>query len=422
MNWKKRWENELDNASGQMSERVKTTPIYNKSESAPTKKSPVKLISILSGALVAVLVLCITLSSLVTPPPANAQTFTMKINPSIAVTVQNEKVTRLTSLNADADVLISAMGSEWKNKSAQEVASMIADWAIKLGYLDADAQSKIEVKGTSDEFISSITNSVQTFFKEKGVYCAVFSETLSENSLSQYAGLDLSKTSNLGSFTYQRESVKDKNADFKALYESTLSEMEFVETLCQNIEDEIEIAYQKAEYVSDIFALNDAIMAHESNDALLFKDYWSIVKNYGADAFGVELEELLNQMSEKLVQMQSDTGLEIADYYSLIAYHSRYNLDALNANVALIREITALLDVITGEIKNSLIGALADIGASVKYLANVPTTKDEFIADCNEFISSKVHSMEKKCKEKYDKVREQISDSDYLEFLNGYPK
>lgn len=195
---------ELDGLSLPMSEKLKAEPISVKTEVLPVRKRTLKrrLISIGAGALAAGVALVCVLVNL--PPVAEAGSVAcvrMDINPSVTLVLDEEgKVSRIVSLNADGDTLISdeTFVAEVVGQSVENAAKKMAERAAKSGYVDLYAngengeynQIQLSFEGVTDlpqEEVERVKNALIDFFKEKGVYVYVrASQSLLEGGVSAF--------------------------------------------------------------------------------------------------------------------------------------------------------------------------------------------------------------------------------------------
>ena len=111
--------------------------------------------------------------------------FFIDINPSVQVMIDKDGlVTEVLPLNQDALVLLQGL-SEYKGKSSEEVAVDVWELAYKTGYISPTKKDNaVLVTGSlanenlNEKFGLKIKEQLTAKIKEKGVYCAVLTDTL----------------------------------------------------------------------------------------------------------------------------------------------------------------------------------------------------------------------------------------------------
>lgn len=113
--------------------------------------------------------------------------FFMDINPSVQFTVDKDGfVTDVVPLNQDALVLLQGL-SDYKGKSGEEVALSVWELAYKSGYISPSKKDNaVLITGSlideslNGKFGLKIKESLTAKIKEKGVYCAVLTDSLNQ--------------------------------------------------------------------------------------------------------------------------------------------------------------------------------------------------------------------------------------------------
>ena len=114
--------------------------------------------------------------------------FFIDINPSLQVMVDKDGlVTEVVPLNEDALVLLQGL-SEYEGKSSEEIAVALFELAYKSGYISpTQKDNAVLVTGSLiDESLNQklslkIKDSLTKKIKEKGVYCAILTDSLSDS-------------------------------------------------------------------------------------------------------------------------------------------------------------------------------------------------------------------------------------------------
>ena len=205
--WKKRWKQELDAAIPALDERVKNAAI----EGAPQTFEPVKqsffarsfsdrrrLFATLGACVCALLIVCSSLFFFLspsTPTTVSAETILVEINPRAAFVVDEDgKVSDVRSMNEDGDVILGGGRlSEFKGKTAEQAIELYADYALRLGFINAADVGAIRVASyVQNGRLQAVQKKLEAYFQSKGVYVAVFGETVEKESFLSELGLKTS--------------------------------------------------------------------------------------------------------------------------------------------------------------------------------------------------------------------------------------
>lgn len=228
MNWKKRWKSELDSEISKFSDNVFSAPVTSQVGQNSVgalkinKKSIISISTIALALLLSVILMCSWFIK--KPQPLNENVFVIQINPSAAFVVDgNDKVKSVSSLNFDADVILSDQQNKSNiiGKSVQEAANFFVESAAKYGYIDiADitlhqnaAAIKITSYGQKDfEFLRS---SIESELSKNGIPSVVlWNKSESKSDFNNLLGIDEAKEDIIGelkkmSNTYAERVVGD---------------------------------------------------------------------------------------------------------------------------------------------------------------------------------------------------------------------
>ena len=184
--WKNKWKKELD-------------LIIDKSEKPEQNRAPqptkVRRKGVMYGAislalsLVMTFVLCFTL--IPTSPLPNDQTvYMLEINPAVVFVVDSQnKVTSVSSVNADSDIVLSneQIANELKGKDIEVAMEKYFDSAMELGFINfnGDVVRISTLNGDSEQLSAKL----QDYAREKGVFVAVATDKLTETQFAERAGV-----------------------------------------------------------------------------------------------------------------------------------------------------------------------------------------------------------------------------------------
>ncbi len=212
-NWKKRWENELDEMVPSLSETVQNAPILV-SEYVEERKETFKdwfamhkkrFFATLATC-AAVIVTCVALlpKLFATPTPDNGNSalpvpvkttaaVMVEINPKAVFSVNTDgKIDAVVAGNSDADVILSDLErrTEILEKSVEEGVQVFVDYAARLGYLDLSAQTAVKISSCeNEEILGKVETQMQSYFRGKGAYVMVAKESLVKEKFCERVGV-----------------------------------------------------------------------------------------------------------------------------------------------------------------------------------------------------------------------------------------
>lgn len=434
-NWKKMWQEELDNITPELSEEVKNAPI-------PTQRQPVtsfgdvavksrynqRNLIIIVTAVVLCLVIVGTIITL-TATPKNGL-YTVEINPSISlVTDKHGNVTNVIASNADADVILSSQEarSNMVGKSIDKAVKYYVDCAARLGYIDLDAVgSAVRVSAfagkNTDKTLKNISSSLQSYFAEKGVFAVVVADAVDARQYCERSGLQSETSANkiadimrrTETLTASRNAQSMTDEQRQSAYEALIGEqlnVNIMESIMGQL-DIIELCYVD---IQKLYSLNEQIEEHDGNDAWLFKDYWSVKDKSFDDE---NLNSLIAEMKTALNGYSMKYGVEI---------HSAIQLSVAKDGLKYFEEqIKPLLNLLGDKILemfSDTISVVVEFSGLVDFklaeLISLPKTVDEYLSKTEQVLQTAFNNRASEFGETYDKAREAISDADYGAFLDG---
>ena len=349
--WKKRFNEEFDHIAPPLREDVKNAPIVTATDTKiPVVKTKPPLLKRYLGAGTALAAVAIAIvfafigifKAPAPPPPAfDHFVFTLEINPAVAfVTDANGTVQRITSLNEDADVLLSdpALTEKVKNKPLTEAIVAYTDEAAKLGYLDLSAaQSAVRLSSSTEtdgNLLSAVSGSLKEYFMTNGIYAVVVENRADVKELCGRLGV--AETSDLKELTEALGRLSDRfgerveeDADaeeLQSLYRTYIMGLQTFETVRDKLmknTDELTSAVNVYSFLSglDLETVFSSLSLSDFQSSA--EKYIGILKNIGCDVGGLEtLLRVPTTVQEYIAQLET---IWTARYHSRAeAYRSIY--------------------------------------------------------------------------------------------------
>lgn len=431
--WKKQWKDELKQSTPKLRSDVENQPINVVAErnnvNAPsptpaTRRKPFWYGLSAAAAVLIVVALCVTL---IPSGGNNVYAFVVEINPAVTVSADsNGNVTGIISSNADADVILSDYQAvnALKGKPVDEVVKWYVDKAAQLGYLDEDNPSAVRISTVSNgnKLLDRISGSLESYFMERGVKSFVVTDVVDLPVLSERANVSANKNvKEIAEYAQSSEPVfrsRDINNLSKDELQQTYKNYASFDALVQGVGNYLNGIIDLIEQnEKDIFALrelNKQIEEHEGNPALMLKDYWS-VKTFYSSFDDAQFAELMSQMDEAVESYNETYGSDI---------NSSWDLDAVSRAYSVVsaKDLRALLEHFSADVLKTYSDWLSDIiqtvspNASLVGLTALPETAAEFVNKMRDVLTIERASREKEFEQTYNKVREQLSQSDYNAF------
>lgn len=301
--WKKRWKQELDAAIPALDERVKNAAM----EGAPQSFEPVKqsfftrlfsdrrrLFATLGACVCALLIVCSSLFFFLspsTPTTVSAETILVEINPRAAFVVgEDGKVSDVRSMNEDGDVILGGGRlAEFKGKTAEQAVELYADYALRLGFINAADAGAIRVASyVQDGRLQAVQKKLEGYFQSKGVYVAVFGETVDKASFLSELGVETSSKTveeslmGLGLLYTAREAEGRTTAEIESLYRERNS--------WDNVKEDLD------------FFIRDSLSGYTH---ILGDEFEEIFQGLTAENFETELLSLINFLDSLGVDVSS---------------------------------------------------------------------------------------------------------------------
>lgn len=441
--WKKRLNEEFEAAVPALSREVLNAPVQSvKEEEKPRAKkiSPLKKrLFFGSGFAAAALAIVFTVLGVtgVFAPPAAPKlaggVYTLEINPAVVfVTAENGKVLSVKSLNEDADVVLSDEKTRDKliNAPINEAVVAYTDAVVKAGYIDItkreNAVKLSYVEWVDEDRLNSVTESLQDYFKQKGVYAAIVEKFLTKRELCEKVGVAvtnktdelLDELKGLSAFFADRSVKNASTEELQNLYNEYIVGKSTLEYVKKELISRISDIAEGALLLKEIGVCNAKIFTSIYNPGLIINyDYWRI-KSTPNLTYGEEFAALIKEMDGLIDEYEQKFGKKIAT-------SEEYNAvrDAFSAFQDVnIKEFLTSLTV--ADFRSSLgkyITVLKNIGydtSALETIINAPQTAEEYIGQLRVITRQTLLSREKGFENVYSAPREQISATDYDDYIS----
>lgn len=441
--WKKRLNEEFEAAVPALSREVLNAPVQSvKEEEKPRAKkiSPLKKrLFFGSGFAAAALAIVFTVLGVtgVFAPPAAPKlaggVYTLEINPAVVfVTAENGKVLSVKSLNEDADVVLSDEKTRDKliNAPINEAVAAYTDAVVKAGYIDItkreNAVKLSYVEWVDEDRLNSVTKSLQDYFKQKGVYAAIVEKSLTGRELCEKVGVAvtnktdelLDELESLSAFFADRSVKNATTEELQNLYNEYIVGKSTLEYVKKELISRISDIAEGALLLKEIGVCNAKIFTSIYNPGLIINyDYWR-VKSTPNLTYGEEFAALIKEMDGLIDEYEQKFGKKIAtsDEYNAVR-------DAFSAFPDV--NIKDFLTSLTVEAFRSSLGkyitVLKNIGydtSALETIINAPQTAEEYFGQLRVVMRQTLLSREKGFENVYSAPREQISATDYDDYIS----
>lgn len=441
--WKKRLNEEFEAAVPALSREVLNAPVQSvKEEEKPRAKkiSPLKKrLFFGSGFAAAALAIVFTVLGVtgVFAPPAAPKlaggVYTLEINPAVVlVTAENGKVLSVKSLNEDADVVLSDEKTRDKliNAPISEAVVAYTDAVVKAGYIDITKREnavKLSYADWVDEDrLNSVTESLQDYFKQKGVYAAIVEKFLTKRELCEKVGVAVTNKTDelfnelesLSAFFADRSVKNASTEELQNLYKEYIVGKSTLEYVKKELISRISDIAEGALLLKEIGVCNVKIISSIYNPGYIIPyDYWRI-KSSPNLTYNEEFAALIKEMDGLIDEYEQKFGKKIAtsDEYNAVR-------DAFSAfqDVNIKDFLTSLT---VADFRKSLgeyITVLKNIGydtSALEAIINAPQTAEEYFGQLRVVTRQVLLSREKGFEEVYSAPREQISATDYDDYIS----
>lgn len=441
--WKKRLNEEFEAAVPALSREVLNAPVQSvKEEEKPRAKkiSPLKkrlfFGSGFAAAALAVVFTVLGVTGVFAPPAAPklaGGVYTLEINPAVVfVTAENGKVLSVKSLNEDADVVLSDEKTRDKliNAPISEAVVAYTDAVVKAGYIDItkreNAVKLSYVEWVDEDRLNSVTESLQDYFKQKGVYAAIVEKFLTKRELCEKVGVAVTNKTDelfnelesLSAFFADRSVKNATTEELQNLYNEYIVGKSTLEYVKKELISRISDIAEGALLLKEIGVCNAKIFTSIYNPGLIINyDYWRI-KSTPNLTYNEEFAALIKEMDGLIDEYEQKFGKKIAtlDEYNAVR-------DAFSAFQDV--NIKDFLTSLTVENFRSSLGkyitVLKNIGydtSALEAIINAPQTAEEYFGQLRVVMRQTLLSREKGFENVYSAPREQISATDYDDYIS----
>lgn len=431
--WKKQFKKEIAMHTPELKDEVKKFPIpMEVKEKEKPKKNIFKLYWTLPSAALAILILFFCLWFFLKPVnPSSPQVYvyTLDINPSfIFVTDEEGTVTSASSLNEDADVVLSSLDS-LRNIHISKAMTACIDSAARLGYFEVSKQGDaVLVRGLKEDesqLLNSIASSIQAYFCEKGFYGVYIEERMSLVEFCQDLGVP--STSDIHNFLNHFEEIESlygnrgaNENNIASLYEDYIIGTQLLDFMRVSLKRNLNLIYDNATMILNIASLNAKIMVHEENPALFLKDYWS-VKLFSDKNYTNSFAEVMEEMDALLDEYEKSFGSKLQslqDVTSLLESYKGISLEDIKD-----LENLSVVDFLNHP--ERYISILKNIGEDVSELEGMlipPTSIEEYQAQLQKVLTILANQKKLEFKEIYEETRSSIDEISYENYIKNIEK
>ncbi len=444
-NWKKRWENELENITPAMSEELKNEPISVAQEAKnrplvstdaelPWYKklfsTPKRIAAFASACGVCALTLGLSLAFGLQPNNNGggvtaAGAVSVQINPEVVFSVDEDgNVSAVAAMNTDADVILSdsARVAKMQGKPVADAVKTFVDYAARLGYLDLNTPDAVRVTSCTDGDTAEIIGAcLQDYFCEKGAYIVVVEESVSVQEFAEHVGLPVDTslemlTENLQSFTapyFTRYAESQTDKTFEDLYYEQVEKSELENSFKALLEEHVEKIRKHIADVQAISAQEQAIRMHADNPIWILGDYWTVKNRCNAEDFTAEFATCMAEMESLLTAYEKDYGKKIVSALDFQKVVDDCNAMPLETLTELLANFTAELFAGNYMYIQQIFQNIGVDAESLFRLYEAPEGIEEYLEKMSEFVVIRYQELEARGKETYEKARTELSVTDY---------
>lgn len=437
--WKKRWKDELDNITPDLSEEVKNAPFHtthsvcnNGGDTAVIVRKNTTLISLI--AVIVVLVICVTILCVClikSSDSHNVLLFTLEINPTITLSTDEKGiVTGVMASNADADVIFADENvvDYIKGKSIAEAVTYCTDYASKLGFIDLENDgSAVRISGlANDDILTEAKAALENYFVKKGIFAVVITETVDKEEFCSRSGIDdelpwenVAKFISESDVRFSERKVRGLNLqELQSLYNDVVIKGPLFDFVSGSLESNIERIVNNAQDIQTLSQLYYDIFNHNDNPLKPLGDYWMVKKLCG-DVDSADFSALIVRMDDALVKYKNDYGIEITGVGQLNAAAESY-IKIPAQDIAILLETFTFDDFV--EFYSDITEILKITGLIEKDFADfmqLPQSTEEYLEKTVAVYQSEYQTRMKNYESVYNKNRLPIDKVKYDEFIEN---
>ena len=301
---------------------------------------------------------------------------------------------------------------------------------VKAGYVDItkreNAVKLSYVEWVDEDRLNSVTESLQDYFKQKGVYAAIVEKFLTKRELCEKVGVAvtnktdelLDELESLSAFFADRSVKNASTEELQNLYNEYIVGKSTLEYVKKELISRISDIAEGALLLKEIGVCNVKIISSIYNPGLIINyDYWRI-KSTPNLTYNEEFAALIKEMDGLIDEYEQKFGKKIAtlDEYNAVR-------DAFSAFQDV--NIKDFLTSLTVENFRSSLGkyitVLKNIGydtSALEAIINAPQTAEEYFGQLRVVMRQTLLSREKGFENVYSAPREQISATDYDDYIS----
>ena len=462
-NFKKLLNDEFEAASPELSEEVKNAPIITGKEAfeievaarygntvAAESKRKLYIGAAFIAVLIALVFAVLAATGTFKKGGVTIKTdyvFAYEINPAVAfVTDENGVVKNVSSLNKDADVVLSdeETADKIKNVPLETAVVTYTEAVAKLGYLDIKKSEtkeslsavRISFAESADKIISSVKSSLEGFFKSHGIFSAVVDDKVDVKELCSRVNVEYDEKGGLKSLSdtletenntyYGKVNKNATEAEIKDLYENEIVGSDILDIVRGGLIENLNKIKKNAEMIKNIYDLNNEIMTHADNPfSLLGKgaDFWTLKKWCGLDYdYSEEFSALMIKTDLAVEEYKEYFNKELKSSDDLKEAGNVYqNLgDVFGTGIeAILKNFTSEDFIVSPDKFISLLKLIGiDVSDIESIINSVPTTVEKYIAEMKSAVLMLKTARYEKFSAVYEEARNEITTADYDEYIN----
>ncbi len=438
--WKKRLIKEFDETAPILSDEVKNAPIVTeKKQDGSVEKDGNALVkkgawitsccvAILLAVVFAIFAMC-GLFDKPLSPVSDRFVFALEINPTVIfVTDEQGVVKSVKAINEDADVVLYQDDTLNKMVDAplREAIVTYTDTATKLGYLnlsvDATAVRLTSSEGDIDGITESVSKSLQSYFRDNGVYAVVVSEKATVKEMCNR--FNMTETDDISLFLEKVNALSDyygegaSEESLQDFYENYIVGEQTLEYVKSELLSRVEKIKENAGALKELATCSyDIMMSTENPFSPLPADYWTI-KSSGA-SYGEQFANKMNEMENMLLNYQNKFGTLFESLEELKSAVDVYSNLQGNDYGELFSNITKEDFSASAEKYVSVLKIVGEDVSELQALLNAPKTTTEYLAQYKTVLNKFSLLRIQKFKDVYEENRNGISEDEYDDFVAG---
>lgn len=402
-----------------MSQKLKSYPITKKT----LPKFSVNIPRVFAPVCVIVLMICLSIIALNIPEKSpDNECYVIDVNPSIVITCEDDKVVSIKSINQDGDLILLGLNlDETLGKNKSEVAQIIVDEYMKLGYFNSHNKITVSTVNSNDSYLE---DSMVDYLCNKGYMVAVLSDEISLENYNQQNNTNIQTLDEFKDYIANLSTLECEKVISDDVEDSDITSDYTYEYLRNNlkklIEDEKNNIIVSIHTLSEIQSSYYKLLLDPTVEGII-KDYWHLLDKY--DDLSKSTQNKVDDITELIELYYIYTGIKISSVSDLVDFE-----EIISTFQTKLEKIIELLDELNtinkAESFEKIITEINDFVSAInleKYL-NIPDTKVGFV----EFVKSLHNDMRIELlsvnEKLYNHSRKAITQEEYKNFLNSFNK